>query len=384
MKICNIGWANSIHVERWLRWFSRHGHEIHLITDRPKDIEGVSIHDIGFKPDTRSRLQRYKNLSFNIWWWAYFIKILEVRRLVRQIKPDILHLHSLWYPGHLGAFAGFQPYVVTVLDGDILWQKKKSLISRTFVQIALRRASMVFGESKQLLAECRCFGVLSDRLCLSHAGGVDLEKYNVSLDRSAVRLQLGLPREHIVLSPRSLGSIYNLKTVLRSIPIVLQSVPQAKFVFIWHSGTTQELEDMKQLTRELGIQDSTLFVGQITENNVALYHRAADVFISVALNDSGPKALKEAMACGAAPVVSDLASVREWITNGENGFIVEPTNIKQIAHAIVTLLLDSGRRERFARINVALARQYFDERTVMNDMEKAYYSVLEQPKERKG
>ena len=31
LKICFIGWADSIHVQRWVKWFARQGHEVHLI-----------------------------------------------------------------------------------------------------------------------------------------------------------------------------------------------------------------------------------------------------------------------------------------------------------------------------------------------------------------
>lgn len=41
MKICYIGNSQSIHLQRWVKWFSEKGHEVHLITDNLKEIERI-------------------------------------------------------------------------------------------------------------------------------------------------------------------------------------------------------------------------------------------------------------------------------------------------------------------------------------------------------
>ena len=47
MRICFVGSAKNIHMQRWTKWFAYRGHEIHLITSSPEKIEGVKIHPIG-------------------------------------------------------------------------------------------------------------------------------------------------------------------------------------------------------------------------------------------------------------------------------------------------------------------------------------------------
>jgi len=46
LKICYIGDAQSIHLQRWARWFAERGYEVHLITDRPHEIKGVKLHTV--------------------------------------------------------------------------------------------------------------------------------------------------------------------------------------------------------------------------------------------------------------------------------------------------------------------------------------------------
>ena len=50
--------------------------------------------------------------------------------------------------------------------------------------------------------------------------------------------------------------------------------------------------------------------------------RSSRVSVSLSEHDGTPNTLLEAMACGALPVVGDIASVREWIRDGINGLVV--------------------------------------------------------------
>ena len=102
MRICHIGWTTSAHVVRWVRWFARRGHESHLISDRPAEIDGVSVHLIPpYTHDPRPRWERLRDGSFHD---HRPYRISWVRRKVRELQPDILHSHSLWYPGYLGVY----------------------------------------------------------------------------------------------------------------------------------------------------------------------------------------------------------------------------------------------------------------------------------------
>jgi len=99
--------------------------------------------------------------------------------------------------------------------------------------------------------------------------------------------------------------------------------------------------------------------------------------VSVSQYDSGPVALQEAMACGDVPVISDLPSVREWITDDWNGLLVDPENVDQIADSIIDLLQNDTKRDRFAEINWKLIQEKGDQEFWMGKMEKLYYEVFE-------
>ena len=104
MKICYIGDGCSIHIQRWVQWYAKNGHEVHLITERGPKIEGVFVHKI----------------SANRGPLAFSKKVLQVRKLVSTIKPDIVHGHYIIGPGLLAILSGAPTVVLTPWGSDIV------------------------------------------------------------------------------------------------------------------------------------------------------------------------------------------------------------------------------------------------------------------------
>ena len=81
-----------------------------------------------------------------------------------------------------------------------------------------------------------------------------------------------------------------------------------------------------------------------------VYRRAA-VLVSPSVHDGTPNTLLEGMACGCFPVAGDLESIREWITDGENGLLIDPTDPVELAESIVRGLKNKNLREQAAGLN---------------------------------
>lgn len=383
MKICHIGWENSIHVERLLRWFAGKGHDISIITNKPKDLEGVKVYDIRRKIDNRTRWERYKNLSFNIGWVHNLYQIFRVRKMVDEIDPDIVHSHSLWYPGYLGVYIKGYPFVITVFDGDVLWEKdvigrRVSFYSKVRTKLGIKKANLITGESQELMNACIKKGAGNNKVHITRAWGVDLKLFNCNGDKTEIRRKLFLPEDYnIVLSPRNnTTAFYNLDKIVKAIPKIISKIENVYFVFIWHEDNPEKEKELNNLALKLSVNDHLIIVGFVNHNKVALYHKASDIMVSVSQFDSGPVALQEAMACGNVPVISDLPSVREWITNDLNGILVDPNNVDQIADSIIRLLENDEMRKTFSERNWKLIQEKGDQEQWMGKMEELYYSLL--------
>jgi glycosyltransferase involved in cell wall biosynthesis len=82
--------------------------------------------------------------------------------------------------------------------------------------------------------------------------------------------------------------------------------------------------------------------------------RAAQVVVSPSAHDGTPNSLLEGMACGCFPVAGDLDSIREWITPGVNGLLVDASDPSALAAVILRGLNEPALRKQAADENAAI------------------------------
>ena len=379
MKLCYIGWGHSIHTQRWVGWFAKRGHDVHLITDNPGNIDQVTEHDIRPSPDNRGRLARYRDLNFNIHWFQKRIKpIHKVRKLVNRIAPDVLHLHTLYYPAYLGVFTNHHPMVITPWNGDIVVHDGRfTRWRKMIIKRALRMADLITVDSQDLGDGCQHYiGVEQSKIQLIQ-WGVDLNHFYPNVNTTHLRKQLGLSDDTpLVLSTRHLSKEYNVDIIIKAIPMVLQQIPTLKFIFLYL--TSSDEYEMKKLVEDLGVNKSVLFLGSVANyNDLAIYYAMADVYVSVSSWDTTSVSFLEAIACGVAPVVGDLPSLREWVTNGQNGYVVPLRDPKATAQAIIKMLSYENTRQLFVKVNLDIVRERANHQKEMEKMEDLYYKMVE-------
>ena len=371
MRICYIGWAHSIHAQRWVSWFVSRGHEVHFITDHPVPLGGVHIHDIRQQSDTRPRWIRYRELRLNIESARMLRTILDIRRLLkREIQPDILHLCTLYPPAQLGVYAGFRPLVVMPWNGDIIWTSSRSAFHGLMVRYAFCRADLIPLQTRFLSQRCIALGASEHKIRLVQFG-VDLSRFSRGYGPD-LREQLQLGDCPIVISTRAI--FHNIPTLVRAIPIVLREKPDTKFVFTWPDVESESVRSIKRLSQDLGIMGSVRFVGRIEDHKqIARYLSLAQVFVSVALADCFSQSVLEAMACEVVPVISDLPPTREWVQDGWNGYVISPGEPESVAKGILKALRDDeATRRAFGERNRDIVRKRADFNKEMTRMEQLY------------
>lgn len=100
---------------------------------------------------------------------------------------------------------------------------------------------------------------------------------------------------------------------------------------------------------------------------------AADIFVFPSVYEGLGGALIEALALSLPVVASDLPALREVVVEGENALLVAPGSSADLQTAILALLDDRERRERFA----LRSRQIFDERFQAEAAAESFVSLLE-------
>jgi len=376
LRICYLADGRSIHTQRWLSYFASKGHEVHLIVyssrespeeDDRRKLGNVKVHDFTPKfEESISKLSHTRRLCL-------MRRRLKLMKLLRKIRPDVLHSHFVEKYGWWGAISGFHPFVLTAWGSDIYICPEMSPKSKRQIKYALKQADLVTSDSEDLRKAIVKLDAPPDKVFLVQFG-VDLTRFNPQVDASSVRERLSLGDSPVVLCSRGFKPIYNTEILIRAIPLILSEVPDAKFIL--KNRYENEGAELRSLAKELKVNGAVRFVSSVGYDEMPRYYAASDVFVSIPSSDATPASLLEAMACGVAPVVSDLPSVREWIRDGENGYIVPARDPEALAFAMIKLLRDVPTRRLFVERNLALVRERADHHRHMENMENLYYSLV--------
>ncbi len=364
MKILYIADSTSIHTKRWVGYFRDAGYNISIVT-------------LGKKRETIPGIRHLANFDQFYYGSPTFLPVLiQTRRIIRRENPDIVHGHFLHQYGWLAALTGRHPLVMTAWGTDILNLPDASRlkIGKYLTQYALRKADLLTGTSGHLKQEMIRLGAREDRVHVIF-WGVDIDRFRPDVDTTALRKKLGIaPDQIVILSNRNHNELYNNDIVIEAMARMLKTFPHTILV-LQNSGGSLEPQ-LRSLVRKLGIDSSTRFLQQFPHEDLPALYAMAHIYVSVPSWDAGPVSLKEAMACGAVPVISDLPGPREWVNDEVNGRVVPVRNIERLTIAIIDLIQDIDKRVRFASLNTRLIHQRAAQADQMEEMGKLYKNLV--------
>lgn len=350
LRICYIGDGRSIHTRRWVEHFARLGHDVHLITNWDVKFDSATVHLIEGTG------------TFN------FVKrVFKARRLIRHLKPDIVHAHFVTDSGFIGAMSGFHPLVISPWGSDIVYQPEESAIFRFLVKYALKRADVVQCGDDTMVSRVR--ELVGGKVDVRRIGwGVDSDMFRP--DRSAARTGVRF------LYLRISHDKYRTGVLLEAMPEVLARHREARFVLL-NSG--EQLDRTRKAVAAMADRDRVEFMDPAPHARMPSVLNACDVYVDTVYSETpgcgiGITAL-EAMACGLPVCISDTAGHEVSVRHMESGYVYKGLDPKALAEALCALAADAGLRERLG----ANARAYvMKEQSWQNNMlrmEKVYMEL---------
>src|SRR5437868_9047572 len=109
MRICFIALGEFSHVDPYIQFFSERGHDTSFVVLAPGPPRRVPTYNVGCSARLGKMLGKY----------TYLPSMLRARRVVRSIKPDIVHAHYATSAGLAARVVNFHPWLVTAHGTDI-------------------------------------------------------------------------------------------------------------------------------------------------------------------------------------------------------------------------------------------------------------------------
>ena len=198
-----------------------------------------------------------------------------------------------------------------------------------------------------------------------HGIGINTDRLN-NINEQNIREEIGLSKEDfIVLSVGELNENKNHRVIIRALAQV-----NDKSIHYVVCGKGDQLDNLVNLSKELGIESNVHFLGYRTD--VVDICNQSDLFAFPTFREGLGLAALEAMYCGLPLVTSNSRGPVDFMKNGETGFICDPNNPEEFARAINIIKNDIELQLNMKKTNKILAYPYCVE-SVKNEI----HSIIE-------
>lgn len=371
LTICYLADASSIHAQRWVNYFAEQGHTVYLLSFTP--VKKEKVKNIRFHLLKNSIPLHMRRVSYVV---NLLPNVLQIKKIVRRIHPDVLHAHEAVNYGRFAAFTGFHPFVITPWGTDIFIKSVKQL-QKPITRFTLGKPDLITcdGENTRR-AMIETFGVNPQKIALIRFG-VDTKKFKRMPKDEELKKRLDISDEKIVISLRNLARSHGVATLIEAIPHVLKEIPHTIFIIAGDASYDKEyVMTIKKLVKMLGIQKVTRFIGVLPNDELPRYLNLADVYVSTSLSDSGlASSTAEAMACELPVILSDVGDNKKWIAQSKGGFIYPRYDHRTLAKKIVTILKEKDVRETLGNQNRLIIGKKNNYQREMEKMECLYYAL---------
>jgi len=229
------------------------------------------------------------------------------------------------------------PYIAMVYAYEVRAPKMCSIAG-----MAVRGAARVVTISEFSRRAVSAHGVPAEHVTVIRPGPA----LDAQMESDASREEMG-PRldGRILLSVSRLVDRYKgHDMVIRALPLILAKVPDVRYVIV---GDGWLRPDLERLAVSLGVQDAVIFAGEVSDAALDAWYRRCDVFI-LASRESGVDGgsegygivFVEANLRGKPVIGGRSGGIPDAVLDGVTGLLVNPSDVGEVADAVVQLLND--------------------------------------------
>lgn len=306
---------------------------------------------------------------------------IALLRCVWSEKVEIIHCGSVHPFGAFGLF--FKrffglPYVVYTFGEEIMIFQRNSFKKKVIFYL-LHNANKVITISEYTKRELIKLGLREKDIAII-PGGVDSDMF-MPRDCKGLKRKLNLQDKRIILTIARLAERKGHDVVIKSLPKVLEKVPNTAYIIVG-SGPTED--KLKTLVKNMALDRHVIFIGEAPDDSTPDYYSICDLFImpNRELKDTGEiegfgVVFLEANACGKPVIGGRTGGTEDAIIDGQTGILVDKvTEPDVISKAILRLLLDEELSRRMGEAGRKRAQDFFNWNIMANSLRELNKTII--------
>ncbi|MBW8010251.1 MAG: glycosyltransferase family 4 protein [Chloroflexi bacterium] len=275
--------------------------------------------------------------------------LASLRRVLKRVKPDILHAGPIQTVSFLAALSGLQPLVSMSWGSDLLLDADRNKLNMWLTRYVFKRSAVLISDCDTVRHKAVSFGFRDERI-VTFPWGVDLKHFSPGRE-DGLRERAGWEGAFVLLHTRSWEPVYGVDVVAQAFTRAARQIPELRLFLLGNGSLSQKIWRILELDM---VQGRVRFAGQVGRKELSRYFRTADLYVSASHSDGSSVSLMEAMASGVPALVSDIPGNREWVTPDQNGWLFPDGDANALEHSILQAF---EQREKLAEMGRAARKQ---------------------------
>ncbi len=397
MKILLIADGRSPITRQWIKTVCGMKHTTHLVSTFPCDsipeIEQLTIIPVAFsnmagtqvtssnqsKKTSRGMVRKLRKPLMFLRYWLGPHTLHKAGKQLQDVinvwQPDLVHALRIPFEGMLAAnIARDTPLVISIWGNDLTLHTKGSRIMRHLTRKTLKRADGLLTDACRdiRLAKEWGFNPMKPSQVVPGSGGIDLIEIENSLYQEQPLPWIQSGQFHAI-NPRGLRPGYiNTREFFAAASLVLEQLPGVTFLCPGMQGQEEALGFVKKYH----LEEAVKLLPYLAQSELWQLFKSCEVTLSLSTHDGTPNTLLEAMTCGCFPIAGDLESLRDWITPGVNGFLVDVAKPAEIARAVIHSFQNANLRKKAKDINFQIISERASRATTRQKLSAFYDEAL--------
>lgn len=290
------------------------------------------------------RVIKLQSSQRNINIFKDFKTFFEIKKIIKEEKPDVIHLNSSKIGG-LGALAGRLHGVKKIIFTAHGWafNEDRDFVSRSII-IFLHWLTVLFTHqsvvvSHKVRRDIESLPFVNKKVLVIHNGIEKFETVDRESAQKSMRIESG--DKTVIVSLSELNKNKGLDTALRGLSLLKKE--KLEKILYCILGRGEEEAHLTSLIKELNLENNVKLLG-FMDNAKALLS-GADIFLLPSRTEAFPYVILEAGLARLPIITTSVGGIPEVIKDMQNGILIHPNKPREIAEAI-TYLLDHKEKQK--------------------------------------
>ena len=292
--------------------------------------------------------------------------VFDFRRVVKEIKPDLVHAGPIQTCAFIAALSGFRPILAMSWGYDLVIDADKSAWMKRVTSYTLRRSAFFTSDANVSRDKAVEFGMDLERTVI-FPWGVNIEHFTQKTFKHSNVKTLTL------FCSRTWESIYGVDVLAKAFVRVAASNPNVNLILL---GGGSQGAKIRQILMNGGVMERVHFGGQVSQRDLPRWYHMAHIYVSPSHVDGSSVSLMEALASGLPCLVSDIAGNKEWVEDGVNGWLFRDGDVDDLAEKILHAITNRRSFKKLGESARKTAEQKADWEKNVGKLLEAYDHVI--------